>query len=167
MEREACGFLPEGVTVNGALISNGPLTLAGAVTGDVTCEDKLIVTGRVTGRVTAPEVEIVGVVEGDIEAGILTVAESATASGRLSVGKERAAASEAAFAAFEARLKERFPPPEASGTPPIEAAPGDKADEQRLLKLKTASDKLKAQKGKSKKAGAAPQKRRSAADEQL
>ncbi|HWQ50158.1 MAG TPA: polymer-forming cytoskeletal protein [Terriglobales bacterium] len=146
--------LSSGVAVTGGIFSKEPLMLAGAVTGDVACEDKLIVTGRVTGRVTAPEVEIVGVVEGDIEAEVLTVGETAAVSGRLSVGRARAAASEEAFAAFEARLKERFPPREASGAPPIEAACGHKADEQRQFKLKTASDKLKAQKGKSKKAGA-------------
>jgi len=178
MEHISGGLLSAGVAVTGSLFSKGPLTLAGTVTGDVTCEGKLIVTGHVIGRVTAPEAEITGLVEGDISASgtlrilcgakvtgdiaaeILSVEERATVIGRLSAGRVRAKAAKERLAAFKAGLRERFPPIQVQGAVskenPAEAgsASPDTADEVRRQRLKTAADKLKAQKGKKQKTGA-------------
>lgn len=173
MESISGGLMSTGIAVTGSLLSKGPLSLAGTVIGDVTCEGKLIVTGRVIGKITAPEAEISGVVEGDIsvsgalcilacakvtgdiEAESLTAWETAAVNGRLSVGRARIKAGEERFAAFDARLREHFPPPEVLGAAPEGGkSPEDMADEDRRQRLKNASAKLKAQKGKKQKTGA-------------
>ena len=177
MEHISGGLLSAGIAVTGSLSAKEPLTLAGTVSGDVTCEGKLTVTGHIIGKVTAPEAEISGFVgggisvpgtllilagakvTGDIAAKTLSVEETAAVSGRLSVGRERIKAGEERLAAFEARLLERFPVPQVleatSENPPgVDGTAGDAANEARRQRLKTAADKLKAQKEKKRKPGA-------------
>ncbi len=123
-------------------VTAGAATVAGRLCGNLSAVESATLTGQA--RVT-----------GDIETEVLSVEETVAVVGYLSVGRSRVAESETQ-AAFEARLRACFPAPDAAdppqgGGPDEEGEPSyDEAYEARRLKLKTAADKLKAQKGKGK-----------------